>query len=78
MPNPATDDTKLNVETSVDTKLQIEILDNLGRLISSREVDLIAGKQSINFNTSDYAVGIYTAKILLNNQEYSRKLVVRK
>jgi hypothetical protein len=78
MPNPAADDAKLNVKTSVDTKLQIEILDNLGRLISSIEVDLIAGKQSINFNTSDYAVGVYTAKILLNNQEYSRKLVVRK
>lgn len=78
IPNPSSDQTTLVFESNEASTVQIEILDNLGRSVALKEIQLEEGRQSIPFNLKAYAVGVYTAKILMNKEEFTRKLVVRK
>ncbi|MEZ5006978.1 MAG: T9SS type A sorting domain-containing protein [Chitinophagales bacterium] len=78
IPNPSSHATKLDFELPNNTEVQIELFDNLGRLVTTKVVHLSAGKQSIEFNTTDYSAGVYFANIYMNSHVFSRKLVVEK
>lgn len=78
IPNPAATATKLNMELVQATNVQIIITDHLGRRVSAKTLSLEAGTHTVEFNTAEYAKGFYIAKILLDHQEFSRKLVIRK
>jgi hypothetical protein len=54
------------------------IVDELGREVSEREETRAEGNQSMIFNTQNLAAGIYTAKIRIQDEEYTRKLVIKK
>ena len=78
IPNPATEESKLNIILSKEAKIKVIIVDELGREVSEREETRAEGNQSIIFNTENLAAGIYTAKISVQGEEYTRKLVIKK
>lgn len=78
IPNPAENQSSLNFEVINDTKVSIEIYDGIGRKVIDRIEFLTKGKNTISFNTTDLAAGVYSTKILVNDEEFARKLVIRK
>jgi len=77
IPNPSTVKSKLNFNLVKDSKVTIEVIDNIGRVIESKTENMLSGNNTVLFNTDNYATGIYTAKIIIGNNEFTRKLVVR-
>jgi len=78
IPNPAENESNLNFEVTNDTKVSIAIYDGIGRKVIDRNEFLTKGKNSISFNTTELAAGVYSAKILIDNEEFTRKLVISK
>ena len=78
IPNPAENNTILNFVVNKDTEVSIAIYDGIGRKVIDRKEVLSTGKNSISFNTTDLAAGVYSTKILIDNEEFARKLVISK
>ena len=78
IPNPADQESYLNFIMTTNAEVSIIIVDELGRKVSERKQKLTEGNQSMIFNTQNLAAGIYTAKIRIQDEEYTRKLVIKK
>ncbi|MFZ4707456.1 MAG: choice-of-anchor D domain-containing protein [Bacteroidales bacterium] len=82
-PNPANDIVNIEVKVSMKTTLDIEILDMLGRVkISKQMEELLPGMNAFQLNTIGLPAGVYTVKLMLgeNNGKsvYLYKLVIGK
>lgn len=66
-PNPATSEVNISMEIPFDTELTIEIKDILGRIISSKTVNVEMGMQTINYGTSDLSEGTYIISTSIAN-----------
>lgn len=62
-PNPATDNIQLTINSSEEKNSSIEIMDELGRIIYSREISLVNGNKQFVFDTKDFAAGNYFISI---------------
>lgn len=56
----------------------VEIFDVLGRLVTQYNFSHNAGKQNFELNLSDKVAGVYTAKILVNDELFTRKIQVNR
>ena len=77
-PNPASDHSSLDITTTLAQTITVKLYDVIGQQLSSRDYDLVAGVNPINFNTLALAGGTYTAIIEAGDRFYSRKLIVTK
>ena len=77
-PNPASDHSSLDITTSGAQSVNVKLYDVIGQQITGKGYDLLAGVNTINFNTISLAGGTYTAIIEAGDKFYSRKLVVAK
>jgi hypothetical protein len=82
-PNPANDIVNVEVKVSQKTKLDIDILDMLGRVKISKQIEeLLPGMNSFQMNTVGLTGGVYTVKLQLNAEKeksiYLYKLVIGK
>lgn len=77
MPNPTKDISKFTVTTSIATKIDVKVFDNIGRLVlDNQSYNLTQGQNDIIVNGSNFAAGTYNIVISTNNDVYSKKLVV--
>lgn len=74
-PNPAKDEFFINFKGSILGKVNIEIFDASGKLVSSQKVDPTS-KQAIN--TQNLTNGVYIIKASGLGVEYSSKLMIKK
>lgn len=74
-PNPVRDIMKLNFDYQGDDQLQISILDNTGRLITSQTAN---GSSSYSFDTSNWAAGLYSVNFSTKDGVRSEKIFVSK
>lgn len=74
-PNPAKNEFFLNIKGEVLGKVNVEIFDATGRLLSSQKVD---AKSKEALSTSGLANGVYVVKATGLGFEYSSKLIVNK
>jgi len=77
-PNPTKNETQLSYRLTQRYNLNIQIFDGVGRLVDSRDVSSANNVGSVSFNTEAYSNGIYTARIVIDNQTITRKLVISK
>jgi hypothetical protein len=78
IPNPAKDQTRIIINTSVAQAIDIKMYDMLGRQLSQETYNLNTGENKIFFETNVLADATYTAVITAGNKVYSKKLVIAK
>jgi hypothetical protein len=76
-PNPASDRVTIGFNNANHSEVTIDLLDISGKIIeriASRE--LPAGMQTINWNTSNTARGMYFVRVSSNAQSITRPLIL--
>jgi PQQ-dependent dehydrogenase (s-GDH family) len=74
-PNPAGDQTILSVTATQDETAQIRVLDNTGRTVQQRSVNIIAGKNNFEINLKAFPAGLYYVDITANTFSEKIKLI---
>lgn len=64
VPNPVRQSATLNVMTGADSKGTIHVTDVAGRVVETRNVDLVQGSNSIELKTIAYAPGFYMITLI--------------
>lgn len=77
-PNPAENSSTINFIADSNFDVRIVIYDGIGRKVLTKIEHLEKGSNDLHFNTKDLAAGVYTAKILIAKEEYTRKLVIKR
>jgi hypothetical protein len=76
-PNPMTDLTNVNFESEKTMKGKVEIVNLLGAVALSQEINIANGPNSININTENVTNGIYFLRIVSDNKTLSTIKVVK-
>lgn len=74
-PNPVIDNLQLSFDYAGDEPLQISILDNTGKLITSQTAN---GSVNYSFNTADWTSGLYFVNFSTSTGVRSEKIFVTK
>lgn len=77
-PNPAADFTDVRFELPTATKVELTLLDALGRVVLRREQVLEAGPQRFRLDTRALAGGAYSFRVRAGGEFGTGKLVVRR
>ena len=76
-PNPAQDQITINIESSNNEDVQIQIFNALGQAVSAVEnYSNLQGLQQVNMSITDLPAGFYTVVARQGTQVYSKKLMV--
>lgn len=62
-PNPASNLLNIEVVSSIEGKISIQVMNNLGQIISNSHAQLLVGTQSISFDVSKLSAGSYWLKL---------------
>ncbi len=68
-PNPFDQAFSITFSSASEHPITIELVDGLGRIIHSQHVDAIIGDQSVEFNESGLKAGIYSVRLLQQDEE---------
>ena len=78
-PNPAKDNTTITYRLTKANNVSLDIYDNIGKKVMSiNENKKLAGKHSININTSNLESGIYTYTLTVGDKSQTKKMSVIK
>ena len=75
-PNPTMGNTKLIINTTAAMASSVKFFNILGAEVMSHEYQLVAGTNSLDFDSNNLAAATYTAIIKVGNNIYSKKLVI--
>lgn len=75
-PNPATEYSILNLDLDTPKAVQLQIIDITGRELLHENIGQIT-ETAFYINTSEYAKGIYFAKIIIEEKIITKKMMVR-
>lgn len=78
IPNPSNNNTRLDIVTNNDSKINITIYNTLGQVITFGDHSITPGINRVAFDVSQLADGTYHTIITVGNEVYNRKLVVAK
>ena len=76
MPNPASDATRLVIQSSSFRTIHISIIDMLGRKVSETEHQLQVGENILQLDTHHLADATYSAVIQSDGESFFKKLVI--
>lgn len=78
-PNPATDKATLQFSLTEASKVQVEVIDAMGRVIGNvANEHMNAGVNTLSINTANYAAGIYNVKVTTAGNVSTHRLTVVK
>ena len=77
-PNPTAGDTKINFTSDLNGTETIRILDNTGRMIFSKQVNVLKGSNSYQLESSGFDNGVYTLLIIGNKGIQKTRFVITK
>lgn len=77
-PNPAGNYVAVELNLTKEETITINVLSVMGQVVYSETLNVSAGVQTINLNSSTWADGIYNVNITTNNGSVSRKLEIIK
>jgi hypothetical protein len=78
IPNPAETSSSLVFSVKKPTAVKVVLYNGIGQLVDSRFLDLKEGSHTETFNVDKLSAGVYTAIITIDDQSFSRKLMVTK
>lgn len=74
-PNPATNDVNISIKLDNSASSSIQIIDATGKVVASKNSNLINGYSQVNMDISSLSAGIYTVKVTSAEKSYTRKLI---
>ena len=74
-PNPTNNNINVVIQATSETQTNIRITDLLGRVVLEQTEALIAGSNTITYNISDFAKGVYLIQVSNGNEQKVFKLV---
>tara|TARA_B100002051_G_C16497742_1_gene516210 strand:- start:71 stop:793 length:723 start_codon:yes stop_codon:yes gene_type:complete len=74
-PNPSNSNFNLQISAIKPEDVQIEIMNELGQTVFSKQENLNSGNNTIILNTEEYSQGLYLLKIKQKNSIYFKKIV---
>lgn len=78
-PNPAVNNTTIEVNLKENSKMEIVILNSVGQVVFSNQIAGNAGINKIDFNTSHLSSGIYFYQVKVGSSNpVSKKLMIQK
>lgn len=78
-PNPAKNNSNIELNLTKDETVTINVLSVMGQVVYTQTLsNLKAGKQTVSLNTENWAAGIYNVNISTSNGNVSRKLDIIK
>ncbi len=78
IPNPVKKDFSLGVNIIRDTKINVQIYNNLGQILFARSQSINSGESMLSFSTNEFSNGIYWIKITMDGENHIRKFEVLK
>jgi hypothetical protein len=75
-PNPANAQTTISINLKDHSKLNINVLDASGKIMSSKYYGGLVGNWDINLDTTGFKAGIYFVEIECNDQKVTKRLVI--
>jgi hypothetical protein len=75
-PNPASSEVFINLNTTIQSDVSIELFNSLGQKLQQISESEMAGKTQGVLNVSEYATGIYFVKIKSGNSTATKKLII--
>jgi hypothetical protein len=78
IPNPAQNNSWLNITTSDERDINVTVYNTLGQIMSTVDHHVVQGSNRINFDFNLLADGTYFAIIYSDNQVFNRKLILTK
>ncbi len=76
-PNPASDMTVLSYQAEQDGMAIFRVVDLLGRTVITRQADVLAGTNNIDFNVTDLSAGTYMVEVQQGDKSESYSLIVQ-
>ena len=77
-PNPTNSNATIAIENKNVQNASIMIVNQIGQIVSSQELELASGNNSIELLTNSFENGIYTVTIITETGRINRKLIVQK
>lgn len=77
-PNPATDNLNIGFTLQNKSEATIELLNNLGQVVTTQALGSVTGEQSIELNVASLEAGMYIVKVRTANNEITRRVSVVK
>ncbi len=77
-PNPSASKAQIMVNSKINTNTSVSIINALGSVISVKNIELSAGKNSIHLDSENLNSGIYFATISSGNTKIVKKFTVNK
>lgn len=74
-PNPSNNNFNLQINAIKPEDVQLEIMNELGQTVFSKQENLNSGSNTIILNTEDYSQGLYLLKIKQKSSIYFKKIV---
>ena len=75
-PNPAFDVAYIDLNLPVKEEVHMQIVNQMGKTVASRNYGSMSGKQVLPVITQDFGKGMYFVKIAAGNTQQTLKLVV--
>ena len=77
-PNPTQGTTNIRVVSNTSDKFQFAVVDMLGRVHYATPLSIATGENNFSFDAGELPNGIYFAKLSLNNNVMTQKIVVNR
>lgn len=75
-PNPTSYLTKVKFVLKQPSKVKVEVMDGLGRIVSSFSKNYELGNVEIPIDVKHLAIGGYYVQVYINNEKYEKKLLI--
>ncbi len=77
-PNPTSANTTLEFENQSANDATVTVINQLGQIISTQNLPLVQGSNSLELNTIDLSNGLYTVILETENNRVNRRLIIQK
>jgi thiol-disulfide isomerase/thioredoxin len=77
-PSPASVYTNVEINVGSAADVAIEVTNLNGQLVAKRNLGTVAGKQNVNFDVSEFAIGTYVFKVIAGDRISTQKVSVIK
>jgi len=72
-PTPTIKDLNVSIQSSNQTKADLIMLDNKGKIVKKSPINILAGENNISVDVSSFSKGIYYLKIISNNGQITEQ-----
>lgn len=77
-PNPTNGETTLKINAVLSENAKVVVVNTLGQVVYSKQVELNVGVNTIPLNVKEFATGLYSVMVESNNSSVVKKLTVSK